>query len=92
MCVFILTAIFSFDVYIHTHIPTLRSTTAFHHHTIPGVTNTLILRMYKPDPFLNDTLRIDEIEPPVLYVGNTLNDGTRYVGIYTYMDDGTRCV
>jgi hypothetical protein len=43
-----------------------------------GTTNTLILRMYKPDPYLNGTA-IDEIEPPVLYVGNTLENGARCV-------------
>jgi hypothetical protein len=71
----------------HDQPPPLPSLSHPHPHPPPphthtpqkGATNTLILRMYKPDPSLNDTLRIDEIEPPVLYVGNTLNDGRRCV-------------
>lgn len=56
---------------IHPH------TCTYHPHT--GVTNTLILRMYKADPSLNGTLAIDELEPPVLYVGNAMSGDRRYV-------------
>ena len=46
------------------------------------MTNTLILRMYKPDPILGEKFPVEEIDPPVLYVGQTLNDGRRCVLSY----------
>lgn len=43
-----------------------------------GVSNTLILRIYKPDPVvMGEHGRVEDIEPPVLYVGNTVADGKR---------------
>ncbi|GAB5034909.1 Hypothetical protein NocV09_02200650 [Nannochloropsis oceanica] len=43
-----------------------------------GITNTLILRTFKPDPVvMGEFGRVEDIEPPVLYVGNNMADGSR---------------
>ena len=56
-------------------VPTHQEPNTFHDR--PGMTNTLILRMYKPDPSLGEQFPVEAIDPPVLYVGQTLNDGRR---------------